>query len=338
MINKNNRDVSIGVIGGGAWGTALATLMASQGHDTLLWAFEDRCAKNINSKHVNSDYLDGVTLSKALKATSNLSELSGRDVILCVVPAQHTRRVLQQFKPYSHAGQAIVLCSKGIETGSLSLMTDVLTTELPEVMPAVLSGPSFAIDVARGLPTAVTLACADSAMAEHLAAVLSAKTFRPYTSTDIIGAEIGGAIKNVLAIACGIALGMGLGRSAHAALIARGFAEMTRLGEAVGADPLTLTGLCGLGDLVLTCSSQQSRNMACGYALGEGETLNDFLKSRNVVVEGVASAPAVLELSRNYKVDMPICASVAGIVSGDINAKAAVLSLLNRPLKSEQAL
>ena len=327
---------SFGVIGGGAWGTALATLLASQGHDTLLWAYETTCSNDINSNHMNSTYLDGAVLSKSLRATSDLADLSGRDIILCVVPAQHTRGILKQFRPYSRAGQAVVLCSKGIETGTLSLMTDVLLAELPDVIPAVLSGPSFAIDVAKGLPTAVTLACADPDQADKLAHLLSAPTFRPYTSTDLIGAEIGGAIKNVLAIACGIVLGMGLGRSAHAALIARGFAEMTRLGEAMGANPATLTGLCGLGDLVLTCSSQQSRNMSCGFALGEGENLEDFLKSRNVVVEGVGSAPAVLELACQYNVDMPICTSVAGIVAGTIDAKTAVLNLLNRPLKAEQ--
>lgn len=338
MERKNkSQDASrkIGVIGGGAWGTALATLVATQGHSTLIWAFEDEVAREISTAHTNSLYLKGVALSQNLKATSDLSDMAGFDIILCVVPAQHTRKILEQFKPFSHAGQAIVLCSKGIETGSLSLMTDVVSDVLPEVVPAVLSGPSFAIDVAQGLPTAVTLACADSKMADSLAATLSGPTFRPYTSTDLIGAEVGGAIKNVLAIACGMVLGMKLGKSAHAALIARGFAEMTRLGEAMGADPHTLTGLCGLGDLVLTCSSQQSRNMSCGYALGEGETLQGFLTARKVVVEGVASAPAVLELSRKYAVDMPISTCVAEIVSGQTDPKTAMMALLNRPLRSE---
>ena len=216
-------------------------------------------------------------------------------------------------------------------------MSDILSQLMPKALPVVLSGPSFAIDVAKGLPTAVTLACADMERGAEIASLIQAPTFRPYVVSDITGAEIGGAIKNVLAIACGIVLGLELGRSAHAALIARGFAEMTRLGQAMGADPQTLTGLCGLGDLVLTCSSQQSRNMSCGYALGQGVDLQTYLAERNVVVEGAASAPAVLDLSRRHAVDMPISAAVAAIVAGEMTAKDAVMTLLQRPLKSEQA-
>ncbi len=328
---------TIGVIGAGAWGTALAALMCRAGHKTRIWAFEKACVTAINSEHINTLYLPDVSLPPELEATQDMADLAGSDMVLMVGPAQHMRGLMQSFAPHHHKGQPIILCSKGIETGSLSLMSDILSDLMPNALPVVLSGPSFAIDVAQGLPTAVTLACADSVKGAEIAQIIQTPTFRPYVATDIIGAEIGGAIKNVLAIACGIVLGLGLGRSAHAALIARGFAEMTRLGQAMGADPQTLTGLCGLGDLVLTCSSQQSRNMSCGYALGQGVDLQTYLAERNVVVEGAASAPAVLALSRRHNVDMPICASVAAIVAGEMTAKQAVMTLLQRPLKSEQA-
>lgn len=325
----------IGVIGAGAWGTALATLLAGRGHDTLIWALEPDCVTSINTQHVNRLYLPDVPLDKTLKATSDLADLAGRDAILCVAPAQHTRTSLQKFAPYSRQGLPVILCSKGIEVGSLAMMTDVLSEELPDVIPAVLSGPSFAIDVAKGLPTAVTLACADDALCGDLAEMIKTPSFRPYISTDLVGAEIGGAVKNVLAIACGMALGLELGRSAHAALISRGFAEMTRLGIAMGAEASTLTGLCGLGDLVLTCSSQQSRNMSCGYALGQGVPLETYLAERKTVAEGVASAPAIQALSERHEIDMPICTSVADIVAGRSDPHTVVTRLLSRPLKAE---
>lgn len=329
-------DQTIGVIGAGAWGTALATMLAAQGHAVHLWALEPDVAESINGQRINERYLPDTPLHKNLTASSDLADQKGRDIILMVAPAQFMRATLRSFAPFSHRGQVIVLCSKGIELGTEYLMTDVLREVLPDVVPSVLSGPSFAIDVAKGLPTAVTVACADIAIGDALARIINSQTFRPYTTTDVVGAEIGGAIKNVLAIACGIVLGMGLGRSAHAALIARGFAEMTRLGIAMGADPATLTGLCGLGDLVLTCSSQQSRNMSCGFALGQGQDLNTYLQENTAVVEGASSAPAVRKLMARYKVDMPICAAVADIVAGKMAAQDAVMALLTRPLKSEQ--
>jgi glycerol-3-phosphate dehydrogenase (NAD(P)+) len=223
-----------------------------------------------------------------------------------------------------------------VEQGSLKLMTDVLAETLPDAAPAVLSGPSFAADVARGLPTAVTLACPDAELGRAIAEAIATPSFRPYVAGDMVGAEAGGAVKNVLAIACGIVEGRGLGRSAHAALITRGFAEMTRLAVALGAEAETVAGLCGLGDLVLTCSSPQSRNMSVGLALGAGQTLEQALSGKLSVAEGVASAPAVAALAARESVDMPICRAVAGILAGDADVDAAIARLLSRPLRAER--
>lgn len=324
-----------GVIGGGAWGTALAQSMVSARRDVTLWAFEKECVDSINARHENTLYLPGVTLLPDLKATHNIADLAKMDAVLAVPPAQHMRAALAGFAPHVPDGMPIILCSKGIEHKSLHFMADVLSETIPQARCAVLSGPSFAIDVARGLPTAVTLACADAALGEQLADAIAAPAFRPYLSTDIIGAEIGGAVKNVLAIACGLVLGKGLGKSAHAALIARGFREMTRLGEAMGADGETLTGLCGLGDLVLTCSSEQSRNMSCGLALGQGQSLEQIMGARSAVTEGVATAPALKILAAKYDVDMPICGAMADILDGSIGVDVAIRRLMARERKME---
>ncbi|MHA6287752.1 NAD(P)H-dependent glycerol-3-phosphate dehydrogenase [Maricaulis sp. CAU 1757] len=326
---------TIGVIGAGAWGTALAQTAATAGRDVLLWAFENDVADSINQRHVNTVYLPEVTLDPGVVAVTGMAELDACDAVLAVAPAQHLRRVLESFAPFARPGLPIVLCAKGIEQGSLSLMTDVLSATIPAAIPAVLSGPSFAIDTANGLPTAVTLACQDETVGRNLAEALGTPRFRPYLATDLIGAEIGGAVKNVLAIACGISEGRGLGKSAHAALIARGFAEMTRLALALGAHRETLAGLCGLGDLVLTCSSPQSRNMSCGLALGRGVSLDDILSSRRSVTEGVASAPAVLELARRHDVEMPICEAVDAVLSGRLGVDDAIEALLSRPFTLE---
>jgi len=229
-----------------------------------------------------------------------------------------------------------VLCSKGIEISTLDFMNEVLGETVPQASRFVLSGPSFARDVVKGLPTAVTLAGDDLDAANNLAPLIQGPTFRPYTTDDMIGAEVGGAVKNVLAIACGMLLGMGLGQSAHAALIARGFAEMNRLGAALGARPETLSGLCGLGDLVLTCSSTQSRNMSCGMRLGQGETLETILASRNSVTEGVATAPALVKLAERADVDLPICRAVHRVLSAELTPAGAMAELLSRPLKRER--
>jgi len=326
---------NFGVIGGGAWGTALAQTLAANGRQVTLWAYEQDCVDAINQQHENTLYLPGVPLHDNIHATTDLAELGQAEAVLAVAPAQHMRGILKGFVPYAKDGLPIALCSKGIEISSLSFMSDVLNDTIPTAQTAVLSGPSFAIDVAKGLPTAVTLACADADLGARLARSIAAPTFRPYLSTDVLGAEIGGAVKNVLAIACGIVLGKGLGRSAHASLIARGFAEMTRLGAALGAQRETLTGLCGLGDLVLTCSSEQSRNMSCGLALGQGQTLTEIMGARTAVTEGVATAPALRKLTRKVSVEMPICDAVAAVLAGETDVEAAITDLLNRPQKME---
>jgi len=326
---------NIGVIGGGAWGTALAQTLAVTGRDVKLWAFEDECVQAINTRRENTLYLKGVKLHERIAATAKLSDLGTMDAVLSVAPAQHTRAILQGFIPHMRDNMPIVLCSKGIEISTRQFMSDVLADIAPNAVAAVLSGPSFAIDVAKGLPTAVTLACEDEVIGQALVKAIAAPTFRPYLARDVLGAEIGGAVKNVLAIVCGIVLGKGLGRSAHAAIIARGFAEMTRLGKALGAQPETLTGLCGLGDLVLTCSSEQSRNMSCGLALGQGQSLEDIMASRTSVTEGVATAPALKETAVQHGVDMPICTAMADILAGDIDVDKAILNLLSRDHKKE---
>jgi glycerol-3-phosphate dehydrogenase (NAD(P)+) len=325
----------IGVIGGGAWGTALAQTFAAAGRDVTLWAFDKDCVSSINEVRENTLFLPGIKLHQRIQATSDISNLGDMDAVLSVAPAQHTRSILKTFIPAMKPAMPIMLCSKGIEISSRSFMSDVLTEVAPTAIPAVLSGPSFAIDVARGLPTAVTLACEDETVGQALVKAIAAPTFRPYLASDVLGAEIGGAVKNVLALVCGIVLGKELGRSAHAAIIARGYAEMTRLGKALGCNPETLTGLCGLGDLVLTCSSEQSRNMSCGLALGRGQTLEEIMAARNSVTEGVATAPALKEMAAKLGVDMPICNAMADILSGELDVDKAIVQLLAREHKTE---
>lgn len=327
---------SVGVIGGGAWGTALAQSCARGGLSVTIQAREPEVVESINARHENEAFLPGVKLDPGVTAVADLEALSGADFILAVPPAQHMRSVLKAFAPHVREGTPIVLCSKGVERGTLELMTEVLRETVPQARPAVLSGPSFAADVVRGLPTAVTLACPDTALGEQLVRAVAAPTFRPYLADDLIGAEVGGAIKNVLAIACGISEGRGLGKSAHAGLITRGFAEMTRIGVALGGRAETVAGLCGLGDLVLTCSSPQSRNMSVGLALGQGLTLYQALEGKRSVAEGVDSAPAVRQLVARLGVEAPICEAVAAILAGEIDVDQAIDGLLNRPLKAER--
>jgi glycerol-3-phosphate dehydrogenase (NAD(P)+) len=331
-----NADVfqRVGVAGAGAWGTALAFCAVSAGRDVRIWAREPDVAAALTSGKGNPLFLPDVPLP-ALPASTDLASLADCDAILAVAPAQHLRTSLRALAPHLKPGAPVALCSKGVERGTLKLMTDVLAEELPQASPAVLSGPSFAADVARGLPTAVTLACPDRATGEIWMRTIGRPHFRIYWTDDLVGAEAGGAVKNVLAIACGVAEGMGLGRSAHAALIARGFSEMTRLGVKLGGRPETLSGLCGLGDLVLTCSSPQSRNMSFGLELGRGAKPADILAARNGVTEGAESAPAVVELGRRLGVDLPICDTVNALIDGRLDARAALDRLLNRPFREE---
>jgi len=327
---------TVGVLGAGAWGTALAQVCARASLDVTLWAREPEVAEAVGRDHNNPLFLPGVDLDPAIKATTDLEVAAACDLLLAVVPAQHLRATLKTIGPRLRRGQPVVLCAKGVEQGSLMLMSQVLDQVAPHVCPAVLSGPSFASEVARGLPTAVTLACPNPELGRSLAETLATPTFRPYWSSDIVGAEAGGAVKNVLAIACGIVEGRGLGRSAHAALVTRGFAELTRLAVALGAEAETLAGLCGLGDLVLTCSSPQSRNMSVGLALGRGESLEQALAGKLSVAEGVASAPAVRALAEKLDVETPICEATAAVLAGERDLDEAIAGLLSRPLRPER--
>ena len=326
---------SVAVLGGGAWGTALAQVAASAGRSVTLWAHEPEVVAAINETHANPLFLPDRPLNPSIRATGVLTDAAAADAILAVSPAQHMRGVLARLAPALPAGKPVVLCAKGVEQGSLALMTEVLADAAPKAAAAVLSGPGFAKDVARGLPTATTIACADPALAARLVAALGLPTFRPYVTDDLIGAEIGGAVKNVIAIACGIAEGRGLGEGARAALITRGFAELCRLGQAMGARLDTLSGLCGLGDLVLTCVSRSSRNTTLGVALGEGRTLAEALAERRSVAEGAASAPAVVALAGRHGVEIPICAAVDAVIAGRTNVDAAIGALLARPFRAE---
>ena len=319
----------IGVIGGGAWGTALAQVMASA-EDVILWAREPQVVRAINAARENPDFLPGVALDPRIRATGLTGALAAADVWLVVAPAQHLRAVLADC-PLAHR-PVLVLCAKGIEAGTLKLMAEV-ATDMTDAPVAVLSGPTFAGEVARGLPTAVTLACADVAIGAALVQRLARPTFRPYFSDDVTGAEIGGAVKNVLAIACGVVEGAGLGLNARAALIARGFAEMTRFGLARGARAETLAGLSGLGDLVLTCSSANSRNFTLGLGIGRGERAAGLLDTRTVA-EGAATAPVLVAAAKAAGVEMPIAEGVAALLRGAPVA-ATITALLARPLKPE---
>ena len=326
-----------GVLGGGAWGTALAQVCARAGRDVTLWAREPEVVAAINDGHVNPFFGKGAPLEPAITATDDLAGLAGADFILAVTPAQYLRATLGALAPHVKPGLPVLLCCKGVEQGSLKLMTEVLAESLPQAAAAVLSGPSFAEEVVKGLPTAVTLACADQNLGRALAQAIATPVFRPYLAADMIGAEAGAAVKNVLAIACGIIEGRGLGRGAHAALITRGFAELTRFAVALGGEPATVAGLCGLGDLVLTCSSPLSRNMRFGLALAGGKSVAQALEElRPAIVEGVSSAPAVTALAARLAVEMPISQAVAAIVAGEITVDEAISRLLSRPLKPER--
>lgn len=323
---------AIGVVGGGAWGTALAQVMAADGHAVRLWAREPEVVQGINAAHENGLFLPGLALSPAIVATHDLAWVAEAQAVLVVTPAQHMRSVLDQMPRH---GQPLILCSKGIESGSLKLLHEVAHDVHPDSPVAVLSGPTFAHEVAAGLPTAVTLAAADGEAAQRLATLIARPAFRPYVSTDPAGAEIGGAVKNVLAIACGVVEGAGLGQNARAALIARGFAEMTRFGLARGAAAETLTGLSGLGDLVLTCSSTSSRNFSLGVGLGQGRRAADLLADRRTVAEGAFTAPVLREAAQAAGVDMPVTAAVNALLEG-VEVRDVIDALLSRPLKPER--
>jgi glycerol-3-phosphate dehydrogenase (NAD(P)+) len=325
----------IGIVGAGAWGTALAATIRRAGRNVVLWAHEPEVVAQINATRRNATYLPDVLLECGIRASTDLAEAAGADVVLLVTPAQHLRATCRALAPLWRGGTPAVICAKGIEQGSLAMMTEVVEAELPTAAIAVLSGPTFAIEVARGQPTAVTLACTDAVLGRRLVEAVGTPTFRPYLADDLVGAEIGGAVKNVLAIACGIVEGRGLGDNARAALITRGLAELTRLAVAKGGRPETLMGLSGLGDLILTASSAQSRNYSLGFALGEGRALAEILAGRKAVTEGVWSAGAVVQLAAGLAIEMPICAAVDSVINGGADLGEAITALLSRPFRSE---
>lgn len=320
---------SISVIGAGAWGTALANVTARAGSKVTLYA-RDAAAAAAMSKSGKNARLSDVALDKTIRITSDLEEAAKANVILMVVPAQSMRESATLLAPYLADGTPVVVCAKGIERGTHKFMTQILAEIMPKAAPAILSGPSFASDVARGLPTAVTLASHDERLAIALTHALGSSAFRPYHTTDVRGVEIGGAVKNVLAIAAGAAVGKQLGASALAALTTRGFAELMRFGIACGARAETISGLSGLGDLILTCGSPQSRNFSFGIALGRGETL-----PANVLSEGQYTAPVLVELAEEKHIDMPVAKAVAAVLGGALTVNEAIEMLLTRPFKSE---
>jgi glycerol-3-phosphate dehydrogenase (NAD(P)+) len=323
----------IGIIGGGAWGTALGQTLVRAGRAVTLWAHRAETVAAINDTHENTLFLPGVALDPALRATADLAEAAAADAVLLVVPAQHLRGVTAQM--ILAPGVPAVICAKGIELASGALMTEVVAETLPQAPRAVLSGPTFAAEVARGLPAAVTLAASDRALGERLVAALGSRGLRPYLSDDPAGAEIGGAVKNVEAIACGIVAGRGLGENARAAVITRGLAEMVRLARAKGGRAETLMGLSGLGDLTLTCTSPQSRNYSLGLALGQGQSLAAILGQRRSIAEGVQSAPACVALAARVGVELPIAAAVAAILHDGGAVDEAIERLLARPFRAE---
>jgi len=325
--------MKLGVIGGGAWGTALAQVASTGGRETLLWAMEPEVVEAINARHENSIFLAEIPLNETIRATSNLAELDSCDAWIVVTPAQHMRSVLSKAPS---GKRPLVLCSKGIEADSGKLLHEVAREVCPSSPIAVLSGPTFAHEVAAGLPTAVTLACEDRSLGEELRSRINLVHFRTYRTDDVAGAEAGGAVKNVLAIACGIVEGKKFGQNACAALIARGFAEMTRFGVAMGGRRETLAGLSGLGDLVLTCSSTSSRNFSLGKAIGEGRDVRELMRDRRTVAEGAHTAPVVNRIALERDIDMPIVGAVVELLEGKTRIDELLQTLLSRPPGDEE--
>ena len=324
---------TVGVVGGGAWGTALANAAAVAGRDVVLWMRDRLAARAMSEERENRPYLPGVRLHDRVRPTADAADLGGVEAALLVTPAQTIRAVLRELAPLLEGEAAIVSCAKGIERGTGSFLSEIIAETRPGSPVAVLSGPSFAADVARGLPTALTLACPDLDRAAALAAALSGPTLRVYHGEDLRGVEIGGAGKNVLAIACGVIAGRGLGESAKAALIARGFAELLRFARAYGGRAETLMGLSGLGDLVLTCASAQSRNFAFGERIGRGFSVNEAADGK--LVEGAHTAGVLIALARVKEVEMPVSDAVDAILGGQMGVEDAIEALMSRPLRAE---
>ncbi len=326
----------IAIIGAGAFGSSLACVARRASSQAVVWARDPAIAADIDAGRGNPVYLPDIRLEPGIAATTDMAQaLDGADAVLLVVPAQFLRAATERLAQHLPAGVPVVLCAKGIERGSCALMTDIVAETLPEAPVAVLSGPTFAKEVALGLPTAITLAALDKDLGERLVGMIGSTTFRPYVSNDPVGAEIGGAVKNVIAIACGIMVGRGLGDNARAATMTRGLAEIVRLGRTMGARGETLMGLSGIGDLSLTCSGLLSRNLTLGIALGEGRSLEDILGARRSVTEGVATAASVVELAERRQVDMPIAQAVNRIVNRGADIDATIAEVLARPFRAE---
>ena len=327
---------TVGVIGAGSWGTALAILANRAGSKVSMWTRNETVRETILEKRENEAYLPDCFIDPEINITSTLDEIVSADILLLTIPSQSVRTLCISLSDMISAEKPLVICSKGIERGSLALMSEVVGQILPSNPLAVLSGPNFAGEAARGLPTATTLACDDNVLGEQMVYALGGKLFRPYLTDDLIGAQIGGAVKNVIAIACGISLGRGYGENARAAIITRGLNEISRLAKVKGGRQETLSGLSGIGDLMLTCSSLQSRNMSLGYAIGKGEPVKKILPSNtHGLTEGAVTADSVYELSMKLGISMPICAAVYQILKENVTVDEGIAELLERPFSSE---
>lgn len=322
---------TISVVGAGSWGTALAQVMASKGTPVRLWARDESLAREINASGRNQAYLGDIPISKNITATSDLLFALKSTIILMVTPAQAMRTILEDMKPHIRKDHVLALCSKGIELETEKLMSLVANDVLPKTPVAILSGPNFALEIASGKPAATTLACADEKIAKTLQNAIGSANFRPYITTDITGVQIAGALKNVIAIACGVIQGMNLGESARASLVTRGMAEIARLGCAMGAQQGTFLGLSGMGDMMLTCSSEKSRNFSLGLQLGQGKTLTEIMENRRNVTEGVHTAKAAIDLAAKYKIEMPVCMAVHKCLNLGASLDEVIHEMLNRP-------
>lgn len=327
------------VIGGGSWGTALASVLGQKGHEVVVWAFEPDVARDLSARHENVRYLPGIALPASVRGTGDLEEaLHGAELVVAVSPSHVTRLVMAKAAPHLPPHVPIVCATKGIENDTLMTMSEVLEDVLPpERHPylAFLSGPSFAQEVARGLPTAVVVAARWERLARQVQQAFAVPTFRVYTSPDVVGVEFGGALKNVIAIAAGVSDGLGFGHNARSGMITRGLAEITRLAVRRGANPMTLSGLSGMGDLVLTCTGELSRNRQVGLRLGQGEPLDQILGSMVQVAEGVRTAKSAHDLALKLDVEMPLCDAVYSALFEGVGAREAVAMLLARELKAE---
>lgn len=325
----------VATIGAGSWGTALAQTAATAGHKVTLIGRDPKTLDAINTDHTNPKYLPDITLSSAITATADLATCTTADIIFLVVPAQQTRAMMKQLAKFDLNDSKLILCAKGLEAKTQLRLTEIVAQECPTIQPLILSGPSFASDVANGLPTAVTIASSDLAAAQQVCQQFHTASFRPYASDDLIGVELAGALKNVMALACGAVDGAGLGRSANAAVLTRAFAEQSRIIRALGGADATLTGLAGLGDLSLTCSSSQSRNFAFGIALGQGQSLEEIVAGGAKLAEGVHTAAVALKLAQTHNISTPIIEAVNALLSGKATIATLVPHLMQRPLRTE---